>query len=372
MAPRKKPRRRKPNTGTIRQKPGRDRPWEAAFPLGHGEYRYDSFATRPEAEAHLDRLTAERDRAVAPRNIPGGSQRVDVFLTTWLNVRQPHLKPNTLLSYTYFCNLAVAEIGAYRLDEVSRERADTLIAYFHRRGFKAVTQLRAVLRQAFEYALEEDYITRNPFQRVKAPPVEHRQAIALTEAQRTQLLATAAGTALEVLWHLYSRLGLRKGEGIGLRWCDVDFHTETIVIVQQYTSWKGKTILSTPKTKRSARRLPLPSDILELLRRLRTEQTRLAAQTRDWVMTGLVFTNDCGEHLTIGHVDWEWGKLRRRAGLPEQVTIHDLRHTALWHLENAGAPFSVVQAIAGHATATMTRHYTDHAGLEEMRKALGA
>jgi len=57
--------------------------------------------------------------------------------------------------------------------------------------------------------------------------------------------------------------------------------------------------------------------------------------------------------------------------MPEQVTIHDLRHTALTILELGGAPQSVIQAIAGHAAASMTRHYTDHAGIEDMRRALG-
>jgi len=88
-------------------------------------------------------------------------------------------------------------------------------------------------------------------------------------------------------------------------------------------------------------------------------------------VTGLVFTDAHGGNLTVGAVAYRWKQLRARAGLPEQVTIHDLRHTALSILELGGALASVVQAIAGHAAATMTRHYTDHAGIEDMRRALG-
>ena len=54
------------------------------------------------------------------------------------------------------------------------------------------------------------------------------------------------------------------------------------------------------------------------------------------------------------------------------MVIHDLRHTALWLLENDGAPPNVVQAIAGHGSQAMTRHYVDHADLESMRRAFGA
>lgn len=36
-----------------------------------------------------------------------------------------------------------------------------------------------------------------------------------------------------------------------------------------------------------------------------------------------------------------------------------------------GFQVAVVQAIAGHSAASMTRHYVDHADLDAMRKAVG-
>jgi integrase len=376
VASKKRPKRRRPNSGTIRYKPGRERPWEAAFPLGHGEYRYDSFSTRSDAAAFLDRLTAERARATAPRNIPGGSQRVDTFLIAWLTMKQAHVKPNTLQSYQYLCELASGQLGGLRLDQVDRQRADGLIAYFHRRKFKAVGQLRAVLRQAFEYALDEDYIARNPFQRVKTPPVEHRHGIALSKEQRAQLLDAATiednpDVPLRPLWHLYARLGLRRGEGMGLRRGDIDWSAKTITIAQQYVSHGGKTVLSTPKTRRSRRTIPVPDDILQLLHNLLAAQVRRAADDPRWVVSGLVFCNAHGGNVTVGHVRYRWEQLRARAGIPAQMTIHDLRRTALTILELGGTPRNVVQAIAGHSSATQTAAYTDHAGIEDMRQALG-
>lgn len=373
----KKRSRRKPNTGAIRHKPGRSLPWEAAFPIGHGDYRYDAFATWEEATAHLDRLTVERDDKEAPRNIIGGSQRVDVFLTTWLDGKRPHVKEKTFQDYTYMCDLAVAEIGNLRLDQVTRERADDLIAYFHRNGFKSVDVLRAVLRQAFQYAFEEEYIKRNPFQRVKVPPIDRRQGIALTAPQRDALLAAAAtedmpAVPLAPLWHLYARLGLRRGEGMGLRRADINFTTGTLTIVQQYTGLGSKTVLSTPKTKKSKRTLPIPPDLLDMLRIHLDEQVKRAAHTPGWEVTGLVFTDAKGRNLTYGHVEYRWRLLRARADIPQQTVIHDLRHTALTALELNGAPRNVVQAIAGHASATQTGHYTDHASVDDMRRALGS
>lgn len=101
-----KPARRKPGTGSIRHKAGREKPWEAAFPIGRREYRYDSFATEAHARAHLDRLTAERDHVETPRNIAGGSQYLEAFLVAFLNRKAIKVKAKTLADYTYQCGLA--------------------------------------------------------------------------------------------------------------------------------------------------------------------------------------------------------------------------------------------------------------------------
>lgn len=143
------------------------------------------------------------------------------------------------------------------------------------------------------------------------------------------------------------------------------------ILIAELARVAGKTTKGTPKTPRSRRTLPIPDDLLELLRQLQRSQRQRAAATPGWVMTGLVFTNARGEHVKVDHVVWEWGKLRKKAGLPAGVTIHSLRHTAIHLLEESGAPFSVVQAFAGHTAASMTHHYADHADVEAVRRALG-
>lgn len=378
-----RPSRRKPNTGTIRHKKGRESPWEAAFPIGHGQHRYDYFPTRSEAEAHLDQLTEERDHKEAPRNITGGSQRVDQFLPAWLDTKRG-LKPKTLRGYTYYCELASGQIGTFRVDQITRERADGMIAYFERRGFQNTAQMRACLLQAFEYALEEEYIKKNPFKKVKVTTVERRQGIALTLAQREQLLVFAqiedrlrldeAVIPLYPLWHIYSRLGLRRGEGIALLWgkSGVNLEAGTITVSRQITTAGAGQIESTPKTKRSNRTLPIPPDLVDILKQHKEQQVRRAAEDLHWENHGLVFPDAHGRPLSYWYIQNRWERLRERADMPADMNLHDLRHTALWLLENDGAPPNVVQAIAGHGSQSMTRHYVDHADLESMRRALGA
>lgn len=380
MAPRKKPAcnpRRKPGTGTIRYKKGRALPYEAAFPLGHDEYRYDSFSTRQEATAYLDRLTDERDDAKTPRNVAGGSQLVRHFLAGWLPRKEPFVKAKTFASYQYYCELVSGELGAYRLDQVSRSIAEDMIVFFFKRSFKNVKQMRDVLAQAFDYALKEKFIAENPFRNANVPTVQRRQGIALTTEQRASVLyhgrtEDIPAVPLAPIWHLYARLGFRRGEGLGIRWSDIDWKAGTIRVAQQYTNINNRTYRETPKTPRSARVFPLPADLLELLRQHQT----WAREQGSARLFGLVFTDVHGERIAVGHIRHRWKLLKRRAGIPSEVRIHDLRHTAEYLMINAGVPEPSRMAILGHSTARMARHYADHAredmpALREAVKLMG-
>lgn len=367
--------RRKRGSGAVRHRPGRDLPFEAAFPLGGGRYRYDAFATAEDAAAHLDRLTAERDSAETPRNVAGGSQRVDTFLRGWLEMKSIRIKPGTLADYNYQCTLAVERIGGLRLDEVTRETADALITYYARRRYQNIAQLLMVMKAAFHYAEDAEYIRKNPFAKITPPAVVRREAIALSVRQRDTLLTAAAiedvpAIPLCPLWHLYSRLGLRRGEGIALRWGDLDERAAVLHVRRTTSRAWALTTTGTPKSPRGTRSLPVPPDLLQLLLDHKAAQTRRAAADPAWRMTGYMFVDAHGAQVVIGHVEGRWKKIRARAGLPVGVRMHDLRHTALTILEKSGTPASIVQAFAGHSSATMTRHYTDHTTVDQMRAAI--
>jgi integrase len=55
--------------------------------------------------------------------------------------------------------------------------------------------------------------------------------------------------------------------------------------------------------------------------------------------------------------DSAWKSLTRAAGL-ERFRFHDLRHTFITHMVELGIPIGVVQAMVGHISSRMLRHYT--------------
>jgi len=379
-----KPPRRKPGTGSIRFKRGRARPFEAQFTFTDGSTRYDYFITADEAAAHLDRLAAARDNEHAPLNVAKGSQTVQQFLTAWIEIKTAHVDAKTIQDYTRYCRMAINRIGAQRIDAVDLLMADTMLVYYAKKGYKNVAQMRMVLKQAFDYAEDNDYIKKNPFRKSTAPRTKHRKSIALTESQRALLLDLArieAGMPLEPLWHLTSRLAFRRGEALGLRWSDIDWENATITITQQRTTVGNKTIvkdaLKGDKDGDKIRIVPVPRDILDMLETLRRSQLAWAGADPDWVVTGLVFVGEHGRPPAAITINRRLNELIRRANaggllkLPPDLHPHDLRHTALTILALQGVPAAVRKRLSGHSTARMDELYTSHAALEDVRRALG-
>jgi len=115
---------------------------------------------------------------------------------------------------------------------------------------------------------------------------------------------------------------------------------------------------------------PLPAIPVDALREHRARQAAdwLAAGS-GWRASGLVFTTATVTWIEPRNLNRHWYSLRTRAGLLS-VRFHDLRHTCVTLLLDAGVPPHIVQAIAGHSGIQVTTSIYAHALQEEQRKAL--
>lgn len=362
-----RPARRKRGSGIIRTKKGRALPFEAEFPIAGSPSRYCSFQSRSEAERWLDALVKERDQE--GRDHIGGAKLFKVFIGEWLNLRATKIGPKSIHNYAYMCSLACGEgeLGNRAVESISHTIIDDMITHLYQKGFKSLKQLCTPLKQAFDYAIDRHYIKDNPFHKIQLPWVDHKEIVVLTAPQRRHLLQVGAvehspDVPLCLLWHFYSRFGMRKGEGIALRWSDVDWKTRTITIRDSITNVGAENIRGRTKTKKP-RLAPLPDDMYAML------EAHRDAQRKRGVFASL-FVDQHGETVTPQHVQYRWAELRRRADLPN-VTIHGLRHTALYLMALDGVPDNVRMALAGHMTKEMADRYAQHATVADIRKALG-
>ena len=81
-----------------------------------------------------------------------------------------------------------------------------------------------------------------------------------------------------------------------------------------------------------------------------------------------VFLNQHGEPLGVRGLRYRLDRLRRRAGLPDGVSPHTLRHSFATHLLDGGADLRVVQELLGHESLATTQIYT-HVSPTRLRAA---
>jgi len=208
----------------------------------------------------------------------------------------------------------------------------------------------AFLSTMYAWAGKQGLVTHNPLRGVERP-VPAAAVDYLDRGEVKELLRLAGERApqslearrLAVAVELALRVGMRKGELLGLRWSDLDLETQRLTVSRSFetTTKSGKT-----------RHLRLPSACIEPLqkwRRLSTESTRSAA--------GLVFPGPEGRCYST-HALLGLPQLLAAAGCRVPAhPWHALRHTFASHFIMAGGNILTLQRILGHSDVKMTLIY---------------
>ncbi len=237
-------------------------------------------------------------------------------------------------------------------------------------GVRTVQQVHAVLRNALEQAVRDEAVARNVAKLVKVKTPTYEVGRGLTVAQAKSLLHAVSGERLQALYVLAIYLGLRRAEVLGLRWDDIDLDAERLQVTQTLQRVEGSLQLLPPKTRHSRRTVPLPPPCVEALRqhRARQDRERLALGPA-WTDSGLVFTTTTGTPIEPDNLRRSWDKVREATGDPP-ARFHDLRHTCVSLLLDAGTPPHVVREIVGHSAIDVTMTIYAHASLDEKRTAM--
>ncbi len=229
---------------------------------------------------------------------------------------------------------------------------------------KTILHHHRLISVILQTAVEWQYISSNPAERVKPPKVEHHEAEYLDDKQSIHLLdllqnqPTYYKTAIEVL--LFT--GMRRGELLGLEWNDIDFNNHTITIQRslQYLPEIG-VFKDETKTKSSHRVIKVPSSAMNSLRHYRTWQRMLFFQSgTPWSESHQVFVTQNGTPMHPDTLTGWFSDFIKTTDLP-QIHIHSLRHTnATLQIAN-GVSVTTVAGNLGHSNANTTTKVYAHA-----------
>lgn len=253
----------------------------------------------------------------------------------------------------------------------------------------AYQRLRSMLDVAVRYRL----IGANVAKDVDLPPLTNDRAHVLSLKEARVVLVTADGkrdmrkpyttkngrtkslprlsSRYALLYHLLLALGLRRGEGLGLNWEDVDWEAGTLQVRRQVQQINSKVVVSDYiKTDAGRRTLPIPHTLLARLRaHWQNQQEERALMGGGWNERDLVFPTETGSPVSPSNILRHFRLLLTCAGL-EHVRLHDLRHTCATLLGERTSD-RVIAAILGHTPGTVTARYAK-VTQPQMREALEA
>ena len=228
-----------------------------------------------------------------------------------------------------------------------------------------------VLTSALAHAVREDMIPRNVAKQVQTPSGPPRRYEPFTLAEAHAFLRETRRFHNGEVYELALRLGMRRGELLGLRWSDIDFDNQRLTIRRTLQRIKGQGLVEMPtKTDTSDRRIPLSPPCIKVLKdHMHYQQAERDRAGDRWKDSGYVFTTSLGTPLDPQHVTQNIKTLCDRASV-RPIRFHDLRHTCATLLIETGVPLITVKELLGHANIAITANIYTHTRLPHQADAL--
>jgi len=348
--------------------------WRLVFDLerDHTGKRRQKTATfhgnKRDAEAELSRILAEAKHAGF---VDPDKSSVKEFLEAWLAGHGTlKVSKKTAERYGEICRQhLIPALGHHKLSKLNSLHIEAYYAEAIRAGRcdgkgglspRTVLQHHRVLRMALQKAVRINAIARNPAGLVDAPRFEKKEMVVLDEDQLASLLNAADGTSLYIPVLIAATTGMRRGEVLALRWCDVYLDRGAVAVVRSLEQIIGGLNFKEPKTEHGRRSIALPSVTIDALRQHKVKQAQQRLQLglgRD--DDGLVCARHDGAPRSPQSLTKEFNRLIAKLDVPK-ITFHGLRHSHATQLLGAGIHPKVAQERLGHSTIATTMDLYSH------------
>ena len=291
----------------------------------------------------------------------GPSDRPDKRASSWYNDKsylKNHVRP--LVGKRRASDLSVGMVKQWIKDVRNGKSARPKRKGEKGRGVRggpgAVAHSVRCFSACLGWAVEAELIPENPFLKIKRPQDGKRERYltqeeakrffkALEELRAKKEITEAKCDLIEILFDSAARVS----EILGLKWSEVDFERDQLVLPPMRHKTGKKT-----KSKRIVMTGPMRSALLR----------RRAAVPADAVFVFPSAESKKKGHLTT--IRGEWNKLMKRSGI-EDFRIHDIRHAYASFAINAGKPLKLIGGNLGHERESTTTERYAHLLIDARR-----
>lgn len=279
--------------------------------------------------------------------------------------------------------------GNKRIDKVKLSDAKSWLIKLQAdgRGYSTIHTVRGVVRPAFQMAVDDDLIRKNPFEFQLATVVVNdsvtREAITRKQ-QRTFLEFIKADKhfnryyeGIYILFHT----GLCISEFVGLTVSDIDLENGKINIDHQLQRKRNmEYIIEATKTDSGTRMVPMTEEVTEcfcfiIANRKKPKKEPVIYDKNRVAYKGFLYLDKNGMPMVALHWEKYFQHICEKCNkiykeeLPK-ITPHVCRHTFCSNMAKSGMNPKTLQKIMGHSDIGVTLNTYTHLDFEDIQKEM--
>ena len=304
------------------------------------------------------------------------NELVDRYLATKTGV-----KYNTQMNYNFVKNiLKTHPFGDTKISRVKISDVKLFLIKLQQedgREYSSVKTIKGVLRPAFQMAVDDDVLNKNPFGFQLAGVVVNDSVTreAITKEQMNKFLKFVHDDNVyckyyEVIYILF-HTGMRISEFCGLTISDIDLENNIVNIDHQLQRTSDmKYILDTTKTDAGTRKLPITQDVADCFRAILEDRKKPKYEKMIKGHTGFLFLDKNGNPEVAMHWQHRLNRMVKRYNdiyrvqMPN-ITPHVCRHTYCSNMAKSGMNPKTLQYLMGHSDISVTMNTYTQWGLED-------
>lgn len=317
--------------------------------------------------------------------VPDGGNMTVLELVKRYVSQKRGVRHNTEANYKFVINIIAKEpFGQKRIDKVKLSDAKAWLIKLQDdgRGYSAIHTVRGVIRPAFQMAMDDDLIRRNPFEFQLCTVVVNDSVTreAITRKQERQFLDFIKNDkhfcryydGIYILFHT----GLRISEFVGLTIADIDFKNRKINVDHQLQRKRNmEYIIEETKTEAGVRQIPMTDDVYECFQRIVANRKKPKVEPLIGGRTGFLYLDKNEMPMVALHWEKYFQHIREkynsiyRVQMPT-ITPHVCRHTFCSNMAKSGMNPKTLQYIMGHSDISVTLNTYTHVKFEDAEEEM--
>jgi integrase len=236
--------------------------------------------------------------------------------------------------------LVLPHFGSHQIESVRPSDIQRWVTRLGADGYAASTVRKAhqLLSGAFGVAVNDEALPQSPCRGIRLPKEDERDLRFLDTAE-IHSLADASGPRYQALVLTAAFTGLRFGELAALRLEDLNLLRRTLTVSKTLSEVGGLVELTEPKTKAARRSVALPQTVARVI------GSHIEAHSSE---RGIVFPSPAGDYLRRTNFRLRHWLPAVRKSVGEPCRFHDLRHSHVSLLIQAGEHPKTIAARLGH------------------------